>query len=401
MSTYPSAILKSGKDRPILRGHPWIFSGAVKNIGQNAHPGDFLLIKNNSGRKLGIGYYNPKSQICIRVLTRNPEESIDGAFVRQRVLEAFQRRKVFFRADVTDSYRLIYSEADGLPGFVVDKYADFLVVQCHTLGAEMMKDLLIGALNEIIEPRGIIERSKIGVRRHEGLDDGNVGLLSGEDAPHELVMRENGLRYAVNLKDGQKTGFFLDQRDNRSVVKQLSEGMEVLNLYSYTGATAVSALAGDAESVLSVDTDKDALKMVERNLELNALSSKAHEALSSDVSEVLREFKRTRRKFDLVILDPPAFAKHRGALKSALRGYLEINSRAMSLLRSGGLLLTSSCSGLVKEEMFREMLINAARDASVRLVVLGEYPQPCDHPVLPAFPEGKYLKTSLVQVLDY
>jgi 23S rRNA (cytosine1962-C5)-methyltransferase len=395
---YPAIVLKSGRDRPLRIGHPWVFSGAVKSVEGSPEPGDVVRVRDNKGRDFAVGYYNPKSQIAVRVLSQNPEEEIGPGFFARRLEEALARRLPFFDPENTNAYRLAHAEADGLPGFVVDRYDEFLVVQLHTLGAEKLKELLLAALEEQLDPRGIFERSDLGVRSYEGLPTDTKAVLRGEKPPATVWILENGIKLAVDIVDGQKTGFYLDQRDNRVLVRRAAKGRRVLNLFSYTCATSVAAALGGASGVVSVDTDEAALSLARANFEINGLTMKNNKVVQKDVSEFLRGALRGKTRYELAVVDPPAFAKHRGAVGAALRGYRDLNAKVMRLLNPGGLLLTSSCSGLVGLEVFQETLAGAARDVGVETVQLQTLQQPVDHPVSLAFPEGRYLKSCLLAV---
>ena len=394
----PEVLLKSGVERPLRQGHPWVFSRAIKELKGSPQPGDVVRVRDNKGRTIAVGYYNPKSQIAVRILSRNPEQAIDAGFFRDRLEAAMARRAPFYDSEETDALRLIHAEADGLPGFVVDRYDSFLVVQCHTLGAERLKDLLLDGLEESLAPRGIYERSDLGVRSYEGLATDTVGPLRGETPPATIWIKENGMKLAVDIADGQKTGFYLDQRENRALVRRVAAGRDVLNLFSYSCATSVAAALGGAKSVISVDSDEGALALARANVEINSLTMENQELEQGNAAALMKEHLAQGRRHDLVILDPPAFAKHRGALSAALRGYRYLNANALRLLRKGGLLLTSSCSGLVTMEEFQRTLGQAATDSGVSVVQLGASYQPFDHPVSPAFPEGRYLKTCLLAV---
>jgi 23S rRNA (cytosine1962-C5)-methyltransferase len=396
---WPIITLKSGKDHPVRRGHPWVFSGAIRSDDRQPEVAGIVLVQDNKKRPLGLGFFNPASQIRIRMLSRRTDVHIRAGFVRDRIAAALARRATLLGSG-TDAFRLIHAEADGLPGLIVDKYAGFCVLQFHTRGAEWMREHVIGGLEDVIAPSGLFERSDLDVRRHEGLERGAVGTIAGNEPPEVVAIEENGLRFHVDLRRGQKTGFFLDQRDNRARVRGLCAGARVLNCYAYSGATSAAALAGGADQVVSIDTDADALALAERNIALNDLSSERHAVLRGDVREKLEQFRRKGEQFDLVILDPPAFAKHRKALKNALYAYRSLNAQALALLPPGGFLLTSSCSGLVSREAFRDLLADAARDANTGILLLGDYPQPPDHPLIPAFSEGDYLKTCLIQKVD-
>ncbi len=394
----PEILLKPGVDRPLRQGHPWVFSRAIKGLKGSPQPGDVVRVRDKKGSAIAVGYYNPKSQIAVRILSRNPEQAIDAGFFRNRLESALARRAPFYDTEETDSLRLIHAEADGLPGFVVDRYDGFLVVQCHTLGAERLKDLLLDELEERLAPRGIYERSDLGVRSYEGLATDTAGPLRGEVPPATVWIKENGMKLAVDIADGQKTGFYLDQRDSRALVRRVSAGRGVLNLFSYTCATSVAAALGGAKRVISVDRDESSLALARANIEINGVTMENQELVRGNAAALMKEHLGQGKRHDLVILDPPAFARHRGALRSAMRGYLDLNSKALRLLRKGGLLLTSSCSGLVTMDEFQKMLGLAASDAGVNVVQLEATYQPFDHPVSPAFPEGRYLKTCLLAV---
>lgn len=396
--SYPIIDLKSGKDRQIRLGHPWIFSGAIRNIPEGIEPGSPVRIKNSKKKFIGTGYYNAKSQICVRMLSRDPEVEINGDFIKRRIQQAYDRRKPFFDENATNAFRLVHAEADSLPGIIVDKYADFFVIQCHTLGAEKLKGLIVEALTQLFSPTGIYEKSEILARKHEGLDEGSVGVLAGQEPPDELVIMENGLRFRVNLKEGQKTGFFIDQRENRQLIRRLAAGRKVLNLFSFSGAGSVAALAGGAAEVTSVDIDEAAIALIDGNIEENGLDQTKHKSIVSDVNKYLNSLADNEEHFDLIILDPPAFAKHKSAIKKALRGYQDLNAKTMRNLAPEGFLLTCSCSGLVTSEDFRNVIMNSARDINQPLIELGDYPQPFDHPTTPVFQEGRYLKSFLLQL---
>jgi 23S rRNA (cytosine1962-C5)-methyltransferase len=396
--SYPIIHLKSGRDRQLLLGHPWIFSGALKNIEQNIEPGSFVRVKNSKKQIVGTGYYNPQSQICVRIVSFQDNVEINQEFLELRLRQAFDRRKAFINEAETDAFRLVHSEADGLPGIIVDKYADYLVIQCHTLGAEKLKEWLINAAVKVFSPTGIYEKSEVAARKHEGLGQGNTGTVFGEDPPQEITVKEYGLQFKVSLTEGQKTGFFIDQRENRKLVRAIAAGKRVLNLYSFSGATSVAALAGGAKEVISVDVDQGALDLLEDNLKLNDLDPAAHKSVAADVNKYLTEVARYEEPFDLIILDPPAFAKHKSAIKKATRGYQDINAKTMRNLKEGGFLLSCSCSGLISNDDFRNIMMNAARDVGKPMVLLADYPQPFDHPTLPAFQEGRYLKSFLLQL---
>ncbi|HEY9766417.1 MAG TPA: class I SAM-dependent rRNA methyltransferase, partial [Chroococcales cyanobacterium] len=330
---------KRGRDRRALDGHPWVFAGEVFNIPQGPD-GQIVEVYDSANRWMGLGYCNPHSNILVRLLTRRREEAIDENFFRRRLSECLELRKKVVRD--SDSYRLVHAEADGLPGLIVDRYGDYLVVQVLALGIEKHLGTITRALAELTGVKGIYERSDVPVRKLEGLPE-RTGVLFGEAPPEEVVISEGPYKIAVDLYGGQKTGFFLDQRRNRLLLGSLAAGKTVLNCFSYSGGFSVAAGMGGAESVLSIDISAEAIKWGERNAQLNGLEKK-HTSMVANAFDALPAFEREGRKFDLVILDPPAFTKSKDSLPGAIRGYKEINLRAMRLLNPGGLLVTSSCS---------------------------------------------------------
>ena len=341
---------------------------------------------------LGRAFYNPKSQISLRMLTTH-DETVDEAFFRRRVQEAWDYRNQF--CDPA-SCRLIFSESDFLPGLIVDKFGEYLVVQSLCLGIEKWKQSIVRDLAEIVHPKGIWERSDVPVRRLEGLEQ-TTGLLYGE-VPDSIDMVENGLRFVVDVKNGQKTGFFLDQKENRAAIAPLCKGARVLDCFCHNGSFSLHAAKYGAKSVLGVDISEEALEVARLNAENNGLSDvvtfEAHNCFDH-----LRELTDAHEQFDVVILDPPAFTKTRAAVESALRGYKEINLRGMKLVRKGGFLVTCSCSQHVSPEQFRDMINQAARDSKTKLRLVENRTQGHDHPILPASPETQYLKCMILQVL--
>jgi len=391
-------VLKPGRDKPARQRHPWIFSGAVRCIEGDPADGDVVDVVAHDGQFLARGYLNRRSQIVVRLLTWDPHEAVDRGFWRRRLEGAIQRRHHLPGLEDTDAYRLVHAESDGVPGLVVDRYGDYLVVQFLTLGVERRKVELVGLLEELVRPRGILERSDVDVREKEGLPvrrtDGEpvTGVLAGRAPPPLVVARESGHRFWVDLWAGQKTGFYLDQRENRRRVARYCAGRQVLNVFSYTGAFAVYALAAGASHVTNVEASAEALELGQRNLALNRLEAWRVEDVAGDAFQVLRAFRDAGRSFDLIILDPPKFAYSQAQVQAACRGYKDINLLAMHLLRSGGILCTFSCSGLVSAELFQKVVFSAALDAGRDVQVLERLSQGPDHPVLLTFPEGEYLK---------
>ena len=386
------AVLRKTRESRVRSGHPWVFASDIERVEGNFEPGDVVDVVSSHNTYLGRAFYNPKSQISLRMLTTH-DEPVDEAFFRRRVQEAWDYRNQF--CDPA-SCRLIFSESDFLPGLIVDKFGEYLVVQSLCLGIEKWKQSIVRDLAEIVHPKGIWERSDVPVRRLEGLEQ-TTGLLYGE-VPDSIDMVENGLRFVVDVKNGQKTGFFLDQKENRAAIAPLCKGARVLDCFCHNGSFSLHAAKYGAKSVLGVDISEEALEVARQNAENNGLSDvvafEAHNCFDH-----LRELTDAREQFDVVILDPPAFTKTRAAVESALRGYKEINLRGMKLVRKGGFLVTCSCSQHVSPEQFRDMINQAARDSKTKLRLVENRTQGHDHPILPASPETQYLKCMILQVL--
>ncbi len=384
-------ILKSGREKSVLAFHPWIFSGAIESVDDFHEAGDLVSIYAHDKSFLGIGYLNPKSQIAIRVLTFR-EEQIDINFFRRKLEQAIDLRKKYI-SENTNCYRLVHSEGDFLPGLIVDRYATFLVVQFQTLGMEKLKPFILEALQLIPGIEGMYERSDAPSRELEGIGK-KVGVLTGKELPDLIQIEENGLPFYADIKKGQKTGFFLDQRDNRKLIGELSNQKCVLNCFSYTGGFSVYAAKNGAKSVTSVEISGPAQKITRKNFELNQCSG---EFVTEDVFDYLR---RDQSEYDLVILDPPAFCKNKNQIKDAARGYKDINLFAMKRIVPGGLLFTSSCSSYIEAELFQKIVFGAAKDAKRKVQILKKTFHPIDHPVNIYHPEGEYLKAMLCRVLN-
>jgi len=386
------AILLAGKEKRVLAGHPWVYRSEVSTIRGDFAPGEVLDVRDARGRFLGRGYANPASQIFIRLLTRK-DEPVDRNFFRRRLEAAAAYRQKIVKN--TTAYRVVNAEADFLPALVVDRYGACLVVQFLALGIERFKALLVELLVELFNPLGIYERSDVNVRAREGLAP-ESGPLFGT-VPQFTEIDEGGIRFRVDLHTGQKTGFFLDQRENRRAVAELAAGARVLDCFCYTGGFAVSAALGGAASVLGVEISGPALALARENAALNGVAERCT-FREANAFDILRQLADEGERFDLVILDPPAFTKSKEALPGAIRGYKEINLRAMKLLRPGGFLVTCSCSYHLTEDLFLSVVMAAASDArrTLRLVELRR--QARDHPVLLAAPETYYLKCGIFQV---
>jgi len=394
----PRLYLKPGHDRPVRRHHPWVFSGAMGRLEGSVEDGGLVEVFAFDGEWLARGYLNRRSQILARLLTWDPEEAIDERFWRRRMERAWQARRALRLEEHTTAYRVVFAESDGLPGLIVDRYNDFLVLQSLTLGLERWKPVLVRLLQELLQPRGIYERSDVDVREKEGLPP-QCGILAGEAPPPRLIILENGYRFYVDLLRGHKTGFYLDQRENRRrSALYLTGAAEVLNAFSYTGAFAVYALAAGARHVVNVDTSAEALALAAENLRLNGYGEDRFENVEGDAFDVLRRFQAEGRRFDAVILDPPKFAYSQAHLNRAARGYKDINLQALRLIRPGGVLITFSCSGLVSPELFQKIVFAAAEDAGREVQILEKLSQAPDHPIRLTFPESEYLKGLICRV---
>jgi len=402
---FPAAVVTKKAEASLRRGHPWVYDGEVRSIAGETENGGLVDVFSEKGAWLGAGFLSEKSRIRIRVLSRNANERFDEAFFRRRVKYALDYRRTVMGEDF-DSCRLIFGEADGLPGLTVDKFGPLLSVEVLSVGVERVKDALYRALWEELAAggtpvTGIFERSESAIRDLEGLPRRKgwyeAPWLGHPDSPVTEIA-ENGVRYLVDVENGQKTGFFLDQKYNRRAVAALARGKRVLDCFTHTGSFALNAALGGAEHVTAVDVSAAAVEMARANARRNGLEARM-DFLTADVFELLPRLCRERADYDLVILDPPAFTKSRDTVQSAARGYKEINFRAMKLLPRGGYLATCSCSHFMTDELFRQMLTAAARDADVSLKLIEARRQGPDHPVLLNVPETDYLKFYLFQVV--
>ena len=385
-----SVILKPGREKSLLRRHPWIFSGAVQHVEEEPVSGGTVDLLSSDQQFLARASYSPTSQIRARVWTFE-EEPVDTDFFRQKIRSAIQSRDTWNLTPDTDSYRLIYAESDGIPGLIVDRYGDVLVLQSLTAGSEYWKETIADLLLEETGLSTIYERSDADVRELEGLET-RTGVLRGSISNLQFSILEHGLRYLVNLQHGHKTGSYLDQRENRLRVRVLAKDKYVLDCFCYTGGFTVNALTGGAKSVLSIDSSADALALCKENLALNNLDASRQTSLEGDVFQLLRRFRDENRSFDMIILDPPKFAPTAAQAERAARGYKDINLLAFKLLRSNGILVTFSCSGGVDAGLFQKIVAGAALDAGVEAQIIEHLSQGADHPVSLHFPEGAYLK---------
>jgi 23S rRNA (cytosine1962-C5)-methyltransferase len=388
-----SVILKRGREKSVLQRHPWIFSGAIGRVDGNPSSGETVSICAADGKPLALAAWSPESQIAARIWSFNPSETIDADFFRAKLQNAFAARP---RIN-SNAVRLVASESDGLPGLIVDRYADWLVCQFLSAGSEHWKNTIVELLQELFPGLSIYERSDVSVREKEGLPL-RCGVLAGSEPPDQVEITENGMRLLVDIKAGHKTGYYLDQRDSRLAVRDWAEGRDVLNCFSYTGGFGVSALLGGAKHVLQMDSSEPALDIAKKNADLNGLDPEKSEYICGDVFKELRRFRDSRRDFDLIILDPPKFVESRGQLEKGARGYKDINLLAFKLLRPGGLLFTFSCSGHMEMPLFQKIVADAALDAGRSAQILSVLHQAPDHPVALNFPEGAYLKGLLCRV---
>jgi 23S rRNA (cytosine1962-C5)-methyltransferase len=387
----PIVKLKKGRDKSFNRKHPWIFSGAVDSVKDVSQNGETVKIISGDGKILGSGSYSLHSQISVRVLSFNPEEIIDKEFILQRIESAIQFRKQIVDNSITNAYRIINAESDSLPGVVVDKYADFLVCQFLSAGAEFWKKDIVEILINLFKPTGIFERSDVSVREKEGLPQ-SKGALYGR-APEALIeIIENGNTFLVDIINGHKTGFYIDQRDNRKLLEKFSDGNEILNCFSFTGGFSVYALKAGASKVINVDSSEEALILAEKNFSLNGINPSKYENVNDDVFKYLRKLRDANKQFDVIILDPPKFAESVSQVEKASRGYKDINLLAFKLLKKNGTLFTFSCSGHIVTDLFNKIIADAAADSGREVHILKYLTQSPDHSILTSFPEGLYLK---------
>jgi 23S rRNA (cytosine1962-C5)-methyltransferase len=396
VSEPPKLTLKPGRERSLLRRHPWIFSGAIAEVRGAPHSGDTVDVRAADGSFLAWAAYSPASQIRARVWSFDETEIPDPDLFERRIAAALALRRTEIPLEATDALRLVHGESDGLPGLVADRYADTLVVQLASAGCERWRETLIEILRAQSGCARVYERSDTEGRELEGFA-ASAGLIAGPAADRPLEIVEHGIRYEVDAAAGQKTGFYLDQRDNRRRAGLLAGDREMLNCFCYTGGFALSALAGGVRSVLSIDSSGPALELAKRNLALNGFEAGRAEWLEADVFGALRKLQREGRQFDLIVLDPPKFAPTPKDAERAARGYKDINLNALKLLRRGGLLATFSCSGGVSPELFQKIVAGAAADAGASLLLRERYRAAPDHPVRIEFPEGEYLKGLLLE----
>lgn len=395
MSEAITITLKKGRDKSIRARHPWIFSGAIQTVNGKPAPGETVAVHAHNGDILGYGAWSPKSQIQVRMWGLG-KTSIDQEFFKGKIEKAISQREILNIPENNSAYRIINAESDGIPGLVADKIGDWVVIQCLTTGADLWKDTFVEILSSLTQCKGIYERSDVAVRQKEGLEE-SVGLLHGKKPPEHIEITENGRHYLVDIVNGHKTGFYLDQRDNRQQLCEFTKGKTVLNCFSYTGGFGIAAAYGGATKVTNLDVSASALAIAEKNQQLNKLPAKLVTHTCGDVFSLLRQYAQQGRRYDIIVLDPPKFAENRNQIKKAARGYKDINRLAFKLLNPNGLLFTFSCSGLMDATLFQKIVADAALDAGCEAQLIHKMGQALDHPTRLSFPEGFYLKGLICQ----
>lgn len=392
-------ILLANKEKSVLRKHPWIYASAIKKTKGKLALGDLVEIHTHNGQWLARGSYSPSSQIRVRIWTFDHNQAIDQAFFEARINQALAVRQPIISRQSLTGYRLIAAENDGLPGVTIDVYENTLVAQFLSAGAERFKALIVSALQQKFPRHRIYERSDVEVRTKEGLLP-VTSTLKGEFEHFEQTIDENQFKILVDIQQGHKTGFYLDQRDARAALEKYTKDGDVLNCFCYTGAFSLYALRGQAKSVTNVDVSAAALAMAKRNIELNQLNNHQVTYIKQDVFSLLRLYRDQAKRFKVIILDPPKFVDSKANLNNACRGYKDINRLAMQLLESGGYLFTFSCSGLLDTQLFNKVVADAALDAKKSVYYLERLTQAQDHPVASFYPEGLYLKGLVCQIFD-
>jgi len=393
MKTFPKIILKKGKERPVHRGHPWVFSGAVARAEWDLSPGEIGEVYSGNGSFIGMGQFNPHSQIILRMLTRK-KEVLNSSFFKERMLRAYDLREKGLQGK-TNAYRVINGEGDFLPGLIVDRYKDILVLQCLTAGMERLKGLFIDLLVNHFNPKSIYERSDVPSRKEEGLHEAK-GLVYGEDILEPVEIEEHRCRFRVDVKAGQKTGFYLDQRENRFSLREVSHDKKILDCFCYSGGFSIHAGLGGAKEITTIDSSEEALERVKDHFALSRLEKLFPRLIRGDAFEVMRSL---QPDYDIIVLDPPPFAKKKGHLTGASRGYKDLNLQAFRLLKKEGLLFTFSCSHHMDWDLFQKIVFAAAVDAGKNVQLLARRGHPIDHPVDLFHPEGEYLRGMVLRVL--
>jgi 23S rRNA (cytosine1962-C5)-methyltransferase len=388
-------IIKPGRERSILRKHPWIFSGSIDQIWGTPENGEVVEVRTKIGDFLAWGVFNRNSQISVRIWSWELNDEINSQSIYNRLRVAIDKRKFLLNKEITNAYRLVYSESDNLPGLIVDLYDDCLVLQVMSSGIELFKQEIIEQLHELTGCTTIYERSDIDTRRLEGMEQ-KKGLLFGKPPGIKLLIYENGLEFYVDVVSGQKTGFFLDQRENRYILREFSNRKDILDCFCYSGGFLINGVKGGANSIIAIENSNDAIEFAKMNIELNKISSRNVSFIQGDVFQELRKFRDQKKDFDLIILDPPKFAQTSSHVEKAARGYKDINLLAFKLLKPGGILFTFSCSGGVSAELFHKIIADAALDAGVSAQIIKHLHQSNDHPISLNFPESEYLKGFII-----
>lgn len=397
MPQYPAIMLKTGREKSIRRRHPWIFSGAIAGVEGQPKPGATVRVVTPSGEFLALAAYSPSSQIRLRTWSFDEKPDIDAAFIQGRIARSVDLRRELGLLGAGGACRLVFGESDGLPGLIVDRYDEHLVCQFLSAGAEYWRDAVIAALDDLLSPRSIVERSEAGVRLKEGLES-RRGFLRGATSPVPVEFLAGGIRQLIDLGEGQKTGSYLDQNINRMRVAAYASGARVLDVYSYSGGFSIAALLKGAASATLIDSSADALKMAEQQARLNGVADRCS-FTNANVAEELRRLRDSNQQFDLIVLDPPKFVSSAQQLKSGCRGYKDINMLGLQLLRPGGVLASFSCSGHISSDLFQKIVAGAAVDVKRDAQIIERLSQPPDHPVALPFPEAEYLKGLVLRVV--
>ena len=385
-------LLKRKISPRIANGHPWVFSNEVDKVSGSPSGGEIVEVFTHDKKFIGKGYINPKSQILVRLLTREKQDTINEEFFINRIRQCWEYRK---KIGYTENCRLVFGEADAIPQLIIDKFNDYFVVQTVALGIDLWKPAIVKAINQLFKPKGIFERNDVPVRELEGMQQ-QKGFLSGE-FDTKIIINENGLKFYVDIENGQKTGYFLDQQDNRRAISNIVKDAEVLGAFTYTGTFEIHAAQYGAKSVLGLDISDNAVKQATENAALNNLQDIV-QFKTANAFDVLKQWSKEGKKYDVVMLDPPAFTKSRETIQKAITGYKEINLRGMKLVRPGGFLVTSSCTNLVSPEMFLQIIDMAAKDARRKIRQVVFQTQSADHPVVPGIETTQYLKFLVIEV---
>lgn len=391
-------VLKKGKEKSLLRRHPWVYDTAIARVLGSPAPGDLVRVLSSSGQPLGIGGFSPASDLRVRMWTFNEREDVSSeSFLEKRLADAIAARELLLER--TNARRLVFAEADGIPGFIADQYGDWVVTQFQSAASEKRREEIVSLLMKLTGARGVFDRSDAATRKREGLEL-RVGVLAGEEPPQKIEVSEDGVRYGVDVRVGHKTGFYIDQRESRLAAQRIAaefrkkngRGLRALNCFCYTGGFSLALVAGGADFVDSVDSSADALSQAKANVVLNGFDDKKFQWYQEDVFEFLKKANATNKVYDLVILDPPKFASSHYHVDRAARAYKEINLKGMRLLRAGGHLMSFSCSGAVDVDLFQKILAGAVFDARKDVWAVERYGAGVDHPLLMTYPEGEYLK---------